>query len=384
MELLPSGEWCDSDPARRNAVDCPKYSKYPSNGRLTQCGYDGALGTCSMRAGKPCKMDRSPSPPPPVPSSSQFRVESARLHSCSTSMSNTFPGPVQLLPPSDCSGSRFLTVGSYGSRIKCQRTFEIFVMRFKLPSFMDKGTVEEASLDLFVAQMINGGVTVRLDGLGTQPGDEQLAVASQSPDDYFVGPGDPTDDAVSIKQITTQMLPERWGAPKPFNYTSAALTSYIQEQVDAGAAGKFLVLRLSATNDNGCFGSCSKYCPVRRYRFFRTSEALNLKIRVPTTAGVRSAPEEGDPSPSFDPDALSPEWEEELQELDKLDDEDEPQQAWLVSSAGVAVSVGVALFAAAVCILTAPFIAFRVCQGRWTFRTAATHPKTNAAAAPYC
>jgi hypothetical protein len=48
--LLPAREWCNSDPARRNDIACPKFSQYDNAGTLKQCGYNSANGECRMRA----------------------------------------------------------------------------------------------------------------------------------------------------------------------------------------------------------------------------------------------------------------------------------------------------------------------------------------------
>eukprot|EP00967_Tisochrysis_lutea_P119528 scaffold195139_cov33-Tisochrysis_lutea.AAC.1 len=60
-ELDPP-EWCNSDPARRNPTDCPKFFAKLPDGRLKRCAYSLLEDGCYLQ-GPTCEEDR-PSPPP--------------------------------------------------------------------------------------------------------------------------------------------------------------------------------------------------------------------------------------------------------------------------------------------------------------------------------
>eukprot|EP00967_Tisochrysis_lutea_P158451 scaffold323876_cov68-Tisochrysis_lutea.AAC.1 len=207
-------------------------------------------------------------PPPPSPSSSGSPpslgwTETASLESCTTRIIKTYPNPPQLYDPSNCFAGILLFVGSSGSAMMCTRGFHIFLMHFKLPDGLASGQIEQASLSVYIQQEVEGGVQVRLDGLGIRSGDLAEALASQSADDWYVGQA---DDTQGVTEITPSMIPQQSGRETWFNFTSATLTQYVQDQLGSGGAGKHIVLRISTSDDYGCAEACNFDCKKRRYQ----------------------------------------------------------------------------------------------------------------------
>eukprot|EP00962_Isochrysis_galbana_P058365 scaffold31447_cov135-Isochrysis_galbana.AAC.1 len=58
-------EWCNTDVARRNPIECPKFYAELSDGQLQRCAYDPVESRCTLRNGQICAA--GPSPPPPLP-----------------------------------------------------------------------------------------------------------------------------------------------------------------------------------------------------------------------------------------------------------------------------------------------------------------------------
>jgi hypothetical protein len=50
-------QWCNTDPARRNPTDCPKFYAKLDDGRRRRCAYDPVTSACTLRGGQVCTVD---------------------------------------------------------------------------------------------------------------------------------------------------------------------------------------------------------------------------------------------------------------------------------------------------------------------------------------
>jgi hypothetical protein len=65
--LRASNEWCNTDAARRNPIDCPQFYAELDNGHLIRCAYDAVDNACTLRNGQVCVADLPPDSPLPAP-----------------------------------------------------------------------------------------------------------------------------------------------------------------------------------------------------------------------------------------------------------------------------------------------------------------------------
>jgi len=264
-----------------------------------------------------------------------------------------------MLDPSACTSDPFLTLGAWGNAARCVRTFNTFLLHFKLPDGLLPADLDGVSIDLFVAEQKNTGVVMRIDGLGIRGATEAQALAAQSPQDYYVGS---TDPAEGVTQIDAGAMLEGYGQQKPVNYRSNALTDYVREMLLAGGAGKQIVFRLSASEDYGCAADKCGGCQLKRYRFTRLPTKLTISARFAAMAAPDAVPDaEGLPS---DPYALTELLSDELAAMNALDGEVGPQP-WLASQVGMGVVVGASLVGVSfVCLAAAQALRRRHLRNR--------------------
>jgi len=230
-------QWCNNN--------CPAHPRWASDGYCDDGGPGAEYNDCELGSDCADCGSRAPTGASAIPD-----YEDVSLSSCSTRLSQLSGSEPTFMDQSACASSTsFLTLGSAGNGGQCERSFNIFLLHFLLPSTLTVDNLAAVTLDLFIAQELRGGVVMRIDGLGLRGETEAQALAAQSPGDYYVGS---TDPAASVTQIDAEAMPQYYGNVKPVSYSSDALSAYVKEMLLAGGAGKHIVFRISSPDDQGC------------------------------------------------------------------------------------------------------------------------------------
>eukprot|EP00962_Isochrysis_galbana_P052542 scaffold23975_cov112-Isochrysis_galbana.AAC.2 len=215
-----------------------------------------------------------------------------------------------------CAAAGFMHVGTIGSSKQCTRGQRNLLLHFQLPVGIQAEHIETATLSFYVAQAAGNGADLRLDGLGTRSSDELAALQEQTEDDFHVGWGaDPM-----ATEIEKGLISRGWGVGATFEYNGQALLDYVRAQVEAGGAGKHLVLRLSARYWYSCMDTACEPCGWRRFSITRTTEKLALTGIFADVPMARSVGDSGGDG-AVDPAVLTALWSDELFEQMEEDDE---------------------------------------------------------------
>jgi len=131
-------EWCNTDVARRNPIDCPKFYAELSNGQLKQCAYDPP-GACTLRNGQFCAVSVPPNPPLAPPAAAMLCSEMIAVLTNTRTLDppewcDTDPAR---RTPEEC--SKFFATTSNGGTYRC--AYEPMKMQCRIN--LDQGCIQD-------------------------------------------------------------------------------------------------------------------------------------------------------------------------------------------------------------------------------------------------
>lgn len=229
-----------------------------------------------------------------------------------------------------------------GKSSTCGRSVNSGILQFRIPDGILPDDVESVMLNLHYSKVQGGSVSLRLDGLGLHSGDQDSALMQiDAGRDFYTGFS--PDSNVGVVEIDKYF----YTGPKEsllenylHQYSSPALTKYVQDQVRAGGAGKYLALRVSNRYWYGCLDNACYGCWLKRVVIAQSTEALVITAKFSSSAQARAAARSS--TPFVDGVAVTELHAADLEALDDVEETDmeDHDTPWLGTAVGHAVAFG--------------------------------------------